>query len=205
MVFTSMCGWAVLAIAGSRCEPGCSRHRCHDDVTRHVTHGSWLSRCVTICHHTTSSQIICWLTAYCLLHTFSIKMSKIQINFFYCLIKRLNSESLALLLLDIEFTTYWIFMPFNLTIFFWPSIKFMASFFVVISALISFQYLFPFQMLIPPNRTRSLSSPMSPNSMMSSPTRLPAIPCSMPRPRGNSNNLKSLPPPSTCGSGSTSL
>lgn len=107
-------------------------------------------------------------------------------------------------LLEIEFTTYWIFMPFNL-IFFWPSIKFMTSLFLVISALISFQYVFPFQMLIPPNRTRSLSSPMSPNSMMSSPTRLPAIPSSMPRPRGNLNNLKSLPPPSTCGSGSTSL
>ena len=60
-----------------------------------------------------------------------------------------------------------------------------------------------FQMLIPPNQTRSPSSPMFPSCTMCSPSPLPATLCSMPRPRPSLNSLKSLPPLSITGSGST--
>jgi hypothetical protein len=61
------------------------------------------------------------------------------------------------------------------------------------------------QMLIPPNRTRSLSSPTCPSCMTCSPSLRPATPSSMPRHSDDSNSLKSLPAPSTTGSGSTPL
>ena len=92
MVFPSMCGWAMLAIAGSRCEP--SPPRPQVSRWRHVTHGSWLSRSATICHHTTSSQIICSMTRY-FIHSL-LKCQKYK-WIFYCLQKRFTTWSLQLL------------------------------------------------------------------------------------------------------------